>query len=85
MKNPISANELKVKGISAIESRISPETPEALITVRGKDKFIVMSVHTYNQLREAELQMALEESRREMESGDFIVESVDDHIKRISK
>ena len=37
----ITANELKTKGISAIESQLK-QYPEAIISVRGKQRFVVM-------------------------------------------
>ena len=36
----ISANDLKTKGIAAIEAALV-ESPEAIVSVRGKDKFVV--------------------------------------------
>ena len=39
----ISANDLKTKGISAIEFVLSSAT-EAIVSVRGKDKFVVMDM-----------------------------------------
>ena len=39
----ISANELKTKGISSIEYALS-NASEAVLSVRGKDKFVVMDM-----------------------------------------
>lgn len=50
----ISANDLKTKGISAIELAVST-APAAIISVRGKDKFVVMELAQYHYLRECEL------------------------------
>jgi PHD/YefM family antitoxin component YafN of YafNO toxin-antitoxin module len=47
----ISANELKTKGISALESIID-EQKAAVITVRGKNKYVVMDFETYNHLHQ---------------------------------
>ena len=49
----ISANDLKTKGISAIEFALST-APEAIVSVRGKDKFVVMDMAQYHYLRECE-------------------------------
>ncbi len=54
----ISANDLKTKGISAIESMLAIQ-PEAVISVRGKDRFVVMGMDQYHYLRECELEAAL--------------------------
>ncbi len=78
----ITANELKIKGISAIENAVKNNN-EAVITVRGKQKFIIISVESYNQLREKELEIAVMEAKGDLESGKFFIESVQDHIKRL--
>lgn len=78
----ISANKLKTKGVSAIEAGIG-QTGEAIITVRGKERFVVMDMEHYNYLRECELEAALHQARADVNAGDFITESVDDHIKRV--
>ena len=42
----ISANDLKTKGVSAIEFALS-SAPEAIVSVRGKDKFVMMDIAHY--------------------------------------
>ena len=80
----ITANELKTKGITAINAAVE-ENGEATITVRGQDRYVVMDFETYNRLRICELETALNETRREVAEGKYVEESVEDHIKRISK
>lgn len=82
--NTITANQLKTKGISAIESNLDNDH-ELIITVRGKDKFVVMDMQYYNYLRECELDAALHETKADYQAGKFITESVEKHIKRITK
>ena len=82
--NTITANQLKTKGISAIESNLSDDQ-ELVITVRGRDKFVVMDMQHYNYLRECELDTALREIKADYETGRYVSESVDDHIKRVTK
>ena len=53
MNKIITANELKTGGVSAIEKVIS-EDSEAIITVRGKNRYVVMDIEKYNHLRECE-------------------------------
>ena len=79
----ISANELKTRGVSAIES-ILAKSPEAIISVRGKDRFVVMDIEHYNYLRECELEAALAETRGDLAAGRFTIESAEDHLARIS-
>lgn len=82
--NTITANQLKTKGISAIESNLDNQS-ELVITVRGIEKFVVMDMQHYNYLRECELDTALHETKSEYLSGKFVTESVEKHIKRVTK
>ena len=82
MANEISANELKVKGISAIDD-ITSQGIEAVITVRGKQKYIVMTIEEYNRFREYELESAINESKKDIELGNFKIGTVDEHLLRI--
>jgi hypothetical protein len=81
--NSISANDLKTKGVGAIEQALSDQ-PEASVTVRGQLKYVVMSHEQYVHLRECELEAALAESKADLEAGRFVRESVEDHIKRLA-
>lgn len=79
----VSANDLKMKGISALEAELA-EHSEAIITVRGKSRFVVMSMEQYNHLRECELEAALLEVQADLAAGRTISESVDKHIRRVT-
>ena len=79
----IPANDLKTKGISAIENQLKNEQ-EAIITVRGKEKYIVLDLNRYNYLRECELETALALAQKELAEGKYVSESVDEHMKRIT-
>ena len=78
----ISANDLKSKGIAAIEAALS-ETQEAIVSVRGKDRFVVMDIAHYYYLRECELETALAESRADIANGRFVQESPEQHLARL--
>ena len=78
----ISANDLKTKGISAIEAALS-ESQEAIVPVRGKDKFVVMDIAHYHYLRECELEAALAETRADLAAGRFVQESAQNHLARL--
>jgi len=82
--NTITANQLKTKGIAAIEKSLDAHQ-ELIITVRGKEKFVVMDMQHYNYLRECELDAALQETKAEYKAGEFITESVEEHIRRVTK
>ena len=80
----ISANDLKIKGVAAIEAALS-QAPEAIVSVRGKDKFVVMDLAHYQYLRECELDAALAETRADLAAGRFVEESATDHLARLDK
>ncbi len=75
----ISANDLKTKGIAAIELALS-NAPEAVVSVRGKDKFVVMNLAQYQYLRECELDAALAQTRADMAAGRAFKESPEAHL-----
>ncbi|MFZ3207525.1 MAG: type II toxin-antitoxin system prevent-host-death family antitoxin [Geobacteraceae bacterium] len=78
----VSANDLKIKGVSAIEAVLAKQ-PEAIISVRGKERFVVMDLEHYHYLRECELESALTQSRADLAAGRFVKESVEDHLARL--
>jgi prevent-host-death family protein len=82
MGNEITANDLKVKGIAAIDD-VTSNGFEAIITVRGKQKYVVMTIEEYNKLREYELESAIIESELDIKNGKFKKGSVEEHIKRL--
>ena len=80
----ISANDLKTKGVAAIEAALSGGV-EAIVSVRGKDRFVVMEMAQYHYLRECELDAALAESRADMAAGRFVAESATAHLAHLDK
>jgi PHD/YefM family antitoxin component YafN of YafNO toxin-antitoxin module len=80
----ISANELKTKGVAAIEAMLA-EHSEAIVSVRGKDRYVVMGIAQYNYLRECELEAALAETRADVAAGRFVQESAEAHLARLNK
>jgi PHD/YefM family antitoxin component YafN of YafNO toxin-antitoxin module len=78
----LTANDIKVKGVSAIEAALQGHA-EATITVRGKDKYVVMDVAQYNYLRECEIEAALAQTQADYASGRFVKESADEHIAKL--
>jgi hypothetical protein len=78
----LAANDLKVRGVKAIEEEME-HFDEVGITVRGKVKFVVMKVEKFDKLREYELDKALAEARQDIKEGRFVIETLDEHIKRL--
>ena len=78
----ISANDLNTRGIAAIEASLADQ-PEAIVSVRGKDRFVVMDIEQYQYLRECELATALAETRADLAARRYVEESAEEHLKRI--
>jgi len=78
----IAANELKTRGVTSIEQALA-EDAEAIISVRGQDRYVVMDMREYNRLRVCELEAALFETRQQLAAGEYVEESVDAHLARL--
>jgi PHD/YefM family antitoxin component YafN of YafNO toxin-antitoxin module len=78
----LSANDLKTKGVSAIDAALANQQ-EAVISVRGKERFVVMNMEHYQYLRECELESALAQTRADLADGRFIKTSAEDHLARL--
>jgi len=78
----ITANDLKVKGITAIDELVV-DNNEVVITVRGKQKYVILPIEAYNQLREFELDAAVREAQKEYGEGNYFTGSIEEHLKRV--
>ncbi|MEO6032501.1 MAG: hypothetical protein ABIP61_11465 [Burkholderiaceae bacterium] len=79
----ITANDLKTRGIAAIEASLAGGRTEAVVSVRGAERYVVMELAHYQHLRECELEAALAESRADIAAGRFVVESPAKHLTRV--
>jgi hypothetical protein len=78
----LTANDLKVRGIAAIEDALADQA-EATISVRGTQRFVVMEVAQYHYLRECELEAALAQSRADLSAGRAVQETAQAHMDRL--
>ena len=78
----LTANELKVRGVSALEEALNGET-EAIVSVRGQRRYVVMDMEQYTHLRECELEAALTQAREDRATGRFVRESAQAHVARL--
>lgn len=78
----IMANDLKTRGVTILDEALKLED-EAIISVRGKSKYVVMDLEHYNYLRECELEAALIQTRKEVEEGKAKTMTADEHIKTL--
>jgi PHD/YefM family antitoxin component YafN of YafNO toxin-antitoxin module len=80
--NHIAANDLKTRGVAAIEAALKSHS-EAIVSVRGKDQYVVMELAQYEFLRECELESALQEAKADLAAGRVIKESAEAHLVRL--
>lgn len=78
----LTANDLKTRGVAAIESLLATQ-PEAFISVRGQERYVVMDVAQYHYLRECELDAALAQSRADVAAGRAFTETASEHMARL--
>ena len=78
----LTANDLKTRGIAAIEESLAHHT-EATVSVRGQPRFVVMEVAQYHYLRECELDAALAETRADIAAGRAVQESPAVHLAQL--
>jgi len=78
----ISANILKTQGVSALEAALA-NASEVFVSVRGRERYVVMELAHYHYLRECELAAALSESRADLAAGRAVQESAEAHLARL--
>lgn len=78
----IVANELRTKGVGVIESELA-EHDEAVITIKGKPRYVVTTIERYEQMREAELDAAYLNYKESKGRGEVETLSAEEHLKDI--
>ena len=80
----ITANDIKTRGVKAIEEGLAQDD-RLSITVRGRVKYVVLNAEDYETLRLAEMEMAYQQAVKDIEKGQYKVESVEQHMNRLWK
>ena len=78
----IAANDLKIQGVASIEAVLKHQL-EAIITVRGQKRYVVMDIEHYEHLRECELEAAFQHVQADLAAGRYVRETAEQHIKRL--
>lgn len=78
----ISANEVKTKGVSLFTDLLS-KFDELVINVRGKNKFVVLDIERYKELRANELDLAYMQTMQEVKDGKYKIQTAQEHIAEI--
>ena len=80
----ITANDIKTRGVKAIEEGLKDDD-RLSISVRGEVKYVVLTAEAYEELRIAELEIAYQAVLKDIENGDFVEETAEEHINRLIK
>lgn len=80
----LTAHDLKTKGVAAIETALAEHTA-AIVSVRGKERFVVMEIAQYRHLRECELEAALAETKADIAVGRVAKGTSAAHVKRVKQ
>ena len=78
----INANELETRGLAVIEAQLASQS-EAVISVYGEDRYVVMDLAHYHYLRECEMEAATAETRADLAAGRYVEETPEAHLARI--
>ena len=84
MMTILAANELKTRGVSALEASLQ-QHDEVVISVRGKNRYVAMGIAHYNRLRELELAAAVAEARADYEQGCYETLDIAQHIAALNE
>jgi len=78
----ISANEVKTKGVSVFDNLLG-KFDELIINVRGKNKYVVLDIERYRELRENELDVAYFKAMQDIKNGNYKTQNAREHIKEL--
>ncbi|MCX6051696.1 MAG: type II toxin-antitoxin system prevent-host-death family antitoxin [Campylobacterales bacterium] len=80
----ISANDVKTKGVSLF-SNLLDTFDELIINVRGKDKFVVLDIDRYKELRANELDLAYIQTMQDIENKNYKTQTAKEHIDELMR
>ena len=60
------------------------ENQSAIITVRGVEKYVVLKISDYYKIRELELELAIRESKADIDAGRYHTDGIEEHMKRVA-
>ena len=78
----VSANDIKTKGVTLLD-KLFEKASEVIINVRGKNKYVVIDIERYKNLRTLELDRLYEETMQEIKEGRFKTQSVEEHLSEL--
>ena len=76
------ANEVKTKGVSLFD-KLFEKASEVIINVRGKNKYVVIDIERYKQMRALELDRLYDEAMEDIKAGRYKTVSAKEHIDEL--
>jgi len=77
----VSANDIKTKGVTLLD-KLFEKASEVVINVRGKNKYVVIDMERYKNLRTLELDQLYEETMHEIKEGHYTTD-VEEHLREV--
>lgn len=77
----VMANEVKTKGVSLFD-KLFEKAEEVIINVRGKNKYVVIDMERYKELRAMELDKAYDNAMADIAAGRYTTD-LEAHFKDI--
>jgi len=77
----VTANEVKKRGVSLFDELLK-KFDEIIISSRGKNKYIVMDIETYEDFRAYKLDKAYREVMEDVKRGDYHTD-IDRHLREL--
>ena len=78
----INANDVKTKGVS-IFGKLLEKFDELIINVRGKNKYVVLDIDRYKELRANELDIAYIKTMQDIKEGNYKTQTASQHIEEL--
>jgi len=83
----INANDLKRNGIAGIErAMLNDDENGVMVDVRGKAKYVILSIEEFNQYREYQLDQAIAEAEHCIAKGEYsVIKDLDNYALALEK
>ncbi len=78
----VAANDLKKKGVKLIDELIK-KGYDIIISVRGKQKYVIVDIDKYEKLKDSEIELAYIEAMKDFKEKNYHTD-IEAHIKNIS-
>lgn len=78
----VTANDVKQKGVGIFDPLLA-SAQEVFINVRGKDKYVVVDIERYRELRAIELDIAYQNALDDIKNANYKKLTAAEHIEEL--